>query len=121
MNAAFVCYFNGSVGIHLAYAAYFGPFHPFQLTLFNLGSFSSIYANVRGLHLVQVLAPLLLGAVATVCICYPSRQAATLAQARMSRMVASAVSARMSNMKRILAHGGWLLARKRSAPCVGTQ
>ena len=85
------------------------------------GSFSSTYANVRGLHLVQVLAPLLLGAVATACICYPSRQAATLAQARMSRMAASAVSARMSNMKRIPAHGGWLLARKRSAPCADTR
>ena len=47
--------FNGSDGIHLAYAAYFGPFSPFQLTLFNLGSFSPTYANVRGLHLVQIL------------------------------------------------------------------
>ena len=53
------------------------------------GSFSSTCTNVRDLHLVQVLAPLLLGAVATACICYPSRQAATLAQARVGRMAAA--------------------------------
>ena len=76
------------------------------------GSFSSTCTNVRGLHLAQVLAPLLLGAVTTVCICYPSRQAATLAQARMSRMVAGAVSARMSNMKRFPSVW-WMSAGKR--------
>ena len=38
---------NGSDGIHLAYAAYFGPFSPLQLALFNLGSFSSTYAGCR--------------------------------------------------------------------------
>ena len=90
-------------------------------TVQPVGHFHQHMQNVRGLHLVQVLAPLLLGAVATACICYPSRQAATLAQARMSRMAASAASARMSNMKRIPAHGGWLLARKRSAPCADTR
>ena len=85
------------------------------------GSFSSTCTNVRGLHLAQVLAPLLLGAVTTVCICYPSRQAATLAQARMSRMAASSVSARMSNMKRIPAHRVCLQARERSVPCADTR
>ena len=106
---------------HSVYGLFWTLPLPFQLALFNLGSFSSTCANVRGLRLVQVLAPLLLGAVATACICYPSRQAATLAQARISRMAASAVSARMSNMKRIPAHGGWLQARKRSAPCADTR
>ena len=43
VNAAFCTLFNGSDGIHPAYAAYFGPFSTFQLALFNLGSFSSTY------------------------------------------------------------------------------
>ena len=41
VNAAFCTLFNGSDGIHLAYAAYFGPFPPFQLALFNPRLFSS--------------------------------------------------------------------------------
>ena len=38
---------GGSVGTHVVYAAYFGPFSPFQLALFNLGSFSPTYAGCR--------------------------------------------------------------------------
>ena len=45
------------------------------------------------------------------------------AGARMGRMAAAAgaVPARISNMERIPAHGGWLQARERSAPCAGTR
>ena len=37
MNAAFCTLFNGSDGIHPAYAAYFGPFSTFQPALSSLG------------------------------------------------------------------------------------
>ena len=72
---------EGSDGIHLAYAVYFGSFSAFQPALFNLGSFSPIYANVRGCT-VQILVPLLLGVVAAACVRDPGRQVATLAQER---------------------------------------
>ena len=36
-----------SDGTHIPYAAYFGRFSPFQLTLFNLGSFSPTYVGCR--------------------------------------------------------------------------
>ena len=39
VNAAFCTLFNGSVGIHIVYVAYFGSFPPFRLALFSLRLF----------------------------------------------------------------------------------
>ena len=47
MNAAFRTLFNGSDGIHPAYAAYFGSPPPFQPAPLDPGSFPSTCANCR--------------------------------------------------------------------------
>ena len=84
------------------------------------GSFSPTYANVRGFALGASFSSAAPGSCGySVHLLSKQTGGDPGAGARMSRVAASAVSARMSNMKRIPAHGGWLLARKKECPMCG--